>query len=328
MSSLGLVIPTLNSRRYLRSHVDGLLPWLDLVREIVVVDSYSSDGSAEFLRDELRHPGLRILQHQPGIYASWNAGIKELQTDYFIMSTTGDTMEREGVEALLRCAGEGDCDVVLSKPVFVDMEGKTHGKHWPVDAILAGVGAGESRFFSGLEALAYAIAQPNSALLGSSASNLYRTEFFRERPFPLDWGVSGDAGWVWRYVAEARWGAVAGDYSRFLLHPPQSDAKDLRPQVVHRADRTLRESVAVWLESGIVNPGHLAEIGWDPLLECLQRYLNLKEGFDAVRRSNFPWILNPVAWWQRCARSSAFSELRLRSDRALMQLQKKNSVII
>ncbi len=300
--------------------MDGLLPWLDLVREIVVVDSYSSDGSAEFLRDELRHPGLRILQHPPGIYASWNAGIGELQADYFIMSTTGDTMQREGVEALLRCAGEGDCDVVLSKPVFVDMEGKTHSRHWPVDDILAGLGKGQSRIFSGLEALLYAMAQPNSALLGSSASNLYRTEFFRERPFPLDWGVSGDAGWVWRHVAEARWGAVAGDYSRFLLHPPQSDAKDLRPQVVHRADRTLRKSVAVWLESGIVNRAQLEAIGWERLHGRLERYLNLKEGFDAARRSNFPWILNPVAWWQRCARRGAFSELRHLRDLALARL--------
>jgi glycosyltransferase involved in cell wall biosynthesis len=322
MASLSLIIPTLNSRRYLRSHVDGLLPWLDLVREIVVVDSYSSDGSAEFLRDELRHPRLRILQHPPGIYASWNAGISKLQTDYFIMSTTGDTVDRRGVKALLRCAEAENCDIVLSKPVFVDMEGKTHSKYWPVDDILAGLGAGESCFFCGLEALVYAMAQPNSALLGSSASNLYRTDFFRERPFPLDWGVSGDAGWAWRHAAEARWGAVAGDYSRFLLHPPQSDAKDLRPQVLHRADRTLRESVAVWLKKGTVNQRQLEAIGWERLLGSLERYLNLKEGFDAARRSKFPWILNPVAWWQRSARRGAFSELQRGRVSALSTLAK------
>ena len=33
------------------------------------------------------------------------------------------------------------------------------------------------------------------AILGSSASNLYRTQCLKERPFPTDFGTSGDGGW-------------------------------------------------------------------------------------------------------------------------------------
>jgi hypothetical protein len=321
MPSLGLVIPTYNSRRYLERHVEGLLPWIDLVQEIVVVDSHSKDGSAEFLRERLSHPNLRIAQHPPGLYASWNHGIGLLKTEYFIMSTTGDTMSREGVEALLRCAERDRCDIVLSKPVFVDLEERVHQICWPVDDVIEGLAPGESRTFSGLEALAYAAGRPDSALLGSSASNLYRTELFQRRPFPLDWGTAGDAGWAWHYAVEARWGAVAGEYSRFLVHPPQSDEKDRRPTGNNRADQILLDAVPRWLASGAVAPQELAAIGWDRLLRCLTRYLDLKADLDAARSRRTPWFLRGSSWRKRRTRRTAFSTLQRARDRALATLQ-------
>jgi hypothetical protein len=321
MPSLGLVIPTFNSRRYLERHLEGLLPWIDLVQEIVVVDSESTDGSPEFLRDRLPHPNLRVLTRPPGLYASWNYGISQLGTDFFMMSTTGDIISREGVEALLRCAADGERDVVLSKPVFVDLEGRGKDIRWPVDDMLEGLQPGESRQFSGLEALVYAIGCPDSALLGSSASNLYRTEFFRARPFPLGWGVAGDAGWVWQHAAEAQWTAVAGDFSCFLLHPPQSTESDRRPTADQRADRTLRDAVPRWIAGGHVSPQELAAIGWERLLRCLARYLDFKTNLDASRHHSTPWFLRASIWKKRRTRRTAFAALQRSSDRALSVLR-------
>lgn len=322
MPSLGLVIPTYNSRRYLDRHVEGLLPWIDLVQEIVVVDSYSTDGSADFLRERLPHPNLRIEQHPPGLYASWNHGIRCLQADYFIMSTTGDTICREGVLALLDCAQRGPCDIVLSKPVFVDLEGRVQLIRWPVDEMIDGMGPGESKIFNGLEALAYAMGRPDSALLGSSASNLYRTKFFQQRLFPLDWGVAGDAGWVWEHAAEAKWGAISGEYSRFLLHPPQSDERDRRPMANQRADQAVRDAVPRWLVEGYVSTQELYAMGWDRLVRCLSRYLDLKAELDATRgRRSAPWFLRASSWKKRRARRTAFADLQRARDRALATLQ-------
>jgi glycosyltransferase involved in cell wall biosynthesis len=58
----------------------ALRSWLDLAQEVVVVDSESSDGTVEFLQSELRHPNLRFLSHPPGLYQSWNFGIRNLNT--------------------------------------------------------------------------------------------------------------------------------------------------------------------------------------------------------------------------------------------------------
>lgn len=321
MPSLGLVIPTLNSRRYLDRHVEGLMPWMALVQEIVVVDSYSTDGSSEFLQEKLPHPNLRVVQHPPGLYASWNHGISRLQTDYFIMSTTGDTISRAGVEALLRCAADGDCDIVLSKPVFRDLQDQVHEIRWPVDDISEGLASGECRLLTGLEALVYAVGRPDSALLGSSASNLYRTAFFRQRPFPLDWGVGGDGGWVWQHVAEARWGVLGGKYSTFLIHPPQSNQKDLRPASKHNLADVMGCSVERWLSQGVLTQNDLEKIGWPILQKSLRDYLDAKQSFDVSRRKKGLWILRPSAWAQRSRRKGAAAALRMARDCALGSLK-------
>ena len=320
MLSLGLVIPTLNSRRYLERHVEGLLPWLDLVEEIIVVDSHSTDGSVEFLLEKLPHRNLRFEQHPPGLYASWNHGISQLRTDYFIMSTTGDTIRREGVESLLQCAEDGRCDVVLSKPVFRDLRDRVRDVRWPLDDIIDKMAPNSRCFLTGLEALIFAVGRPESALLGSSASNLYRTRFFQQRPFPLDWGAAGDGGWVWHHVAEARWGVLAGSYSTFLIHPPQSDKKDLQPSAEHKLDKIIEHSVERWVREGVLAQTQLALIGWPNMRKALSDYLDSKQRFDITRRQKKIWFTRPYAWMQRIARKKARRRLLHWRDRALRTL--------
>lgn len=321
MPSLGLVIPTMNSRRYLPRHVKGILPWIDLVQEILVVDSHSTDGSVDYLREHLPSDRLRVSEHPPGLYASWNHGISRLQSEFFIMSTTGDTITRQGVSKLLRHASEASCDIVLSKPAFVDLEGQPHIIRWPVDEIVEKLQVGDFQKLSRLEALVFAAAHPESSLLGSSASNIYRTAFFKERTFPLDWGVAGDAGWVWQHVAEAQWGVLSGCYSTFLLHPPQSLPQDIRPVFRHRPDEVLNESIARWTVAGIVEKRDLAKIGWDKLFGALKDYLDLKTGLDLLRDHRGFWFVNPAAWKQRKRRREASCILRRERDRALAALE-------
>jgi glycosyltransferase involved in cell wall biosynthesis len=321
MPSLGLIIPTLNSRSYLDRHIQGLLPWLDLVQEIVVVDSQSIDGSVEVLREKLPHRNLRVEQHPPGLYASWNHGISQLETDYFIMSTTGDVISREGVKASLQCAEDGKCDIVLSKPVFRDLQDRVRDVRWPVDDIIDEMAPITRRFLTGLEALVYAVGRPESALLGSSASNLYRTAFFQQHPFPLDWGVGGDGGWVWHHVAEARWGVLAGSYSTFLIHPPQSQKKDLHPPIKQKLSEVLGRSMERWVSEGVLTHDVLARVEWPRLFDAFKNYLDLKDGLDASRRNKGIWFLRPSAWLQRSRRKKAAVALLESRGRALSAYQ-------
>lgn len=221
----------------------------------------------------------------------------------------------------MRCAADGDCDIVLSKPVFRDLNGQSREIRWPIDDIIEGMSPRECRYLDGLEAMVYAAGRPDSALLGSSASNLYRTSFFKQRPFPLDWGVGGDGGWVWHHVAEARWGALAGSCSTFLIHPPQSHKKDLQPSAKHKLNEVIECSVERWVRDGALTPDELALIEWPKLLKTFRGYLDSKKRFDGNRRRKGIWFLRPSAWMQRMARKRARRKLLESRDHALRALE-------
>ena len=97
--------------------------WMDLAQELIVVDSYSTDGTFELLQAELRHPRLSLLQCPPGLYQSWNQGISRVQSKYSYVSTIGDTITREGLEHLTATAEALGSDVVISPPKFFTPDG-------------------------------------------------------------------------------------------------------------------------------------------------------------------------------------------------------------
>src|SRR5579871_4067780 len=104
MLPLGVVIPVKNSRPALPDHVAGLREWLAEAEQVVVVDSESTDGTVEYLREHLQHPRLTFTSHPPGLYASWNHGIAQIQSRYVYLATAGDTITRKGLGRLVETA--------------------------------------------------------------------------------------------------------------------------------------------------------------------------------------------------------------------------------
>src|SRR4051794_30761037 len=118
MLPLGVVIPTKNSLPYLPAHLAGMREWLGLVEEVVVVDSFSTDGTVDFLKSNLSHPRVTYASHPPGLYASWNHGIAQIRSPYVFIATTGDLITPAGLQQLCQTAEMLACDVVISKPTF------------------------------------------------------------------------------------------------------------------------------------------------------------------------------------------------------------------
>lgn len=198
MSTLGVLIPTRNSRLLLPRHIEALSQWIDLAAEVVVVDSDSGDGTVEFLRDHLRHAHLRFVSHPPGLYESWNYGLQNLGTDFAYISTVGDSITRSGVRHLCDTMKALSADVVLSRPTLVSEEGRPLGD-WPLplDLILQDHAVPEPFRLHGVEMAIYATLFADGGLLGSSASNLYRTAYVQAHPFPT--------GTVPQATASGRW---------------------------------------------------------------------------------------------------------------------------
>jgi glycosyltransferase involved in cell wall biosynthesis len=121
---ISVVMPTFNCVSLMERHLEAVAKWSDLAHEIIVVDSRSTDGTLELIRERLRHPSLRFIDRDRGLYQSWNEGIAATKGDWVYVSTAGDTIEREHLLKLMKAGTEAKADVVISPCRFVDETGQ------------------------------------------------------------------------------------------------------------------------------------------------------------------------------------------------------------
>jgi len=229
-------------------HLRSMQDWLDLADEVIVVDSRSTDGTLDLIRSELRHPRLRIIERDRGLYASWNEGIAATTGDWIYISTAGDTITRDQL-LHLRDVGEAlSADVIVSPPSFAYEDGRpARDLGWPPTKLLAAFGQGQP-FVMAPEATQFLAFQncPN-ALLGSSAADLYRGTHLRARPFPTEYGVVGDTAWIMRYGHETRLALTPRSGSTFCIHEKESQLTpeqcvELHRRLIGRESAQLRET--------------------------------------------------------------------------------------
>lgn len=196
------------------------MKWADLADEVIVVDSRSTDGTLELIRERLRHPKLRIIERDRGLYESWNEGIAATTGQWVYISTAGDTIERDHLLHLLELGERGRADVVISAPKFIDETGRSHkDPGWPPSEVIAGSSCDEPFILTADAAFLLTFLHFPSAILGSSASNLYRGGHLRPRPFPVDFKGAGDSVWILKHSAESRLCFTPKVGSTFCVHP-------------------------------------------------------------------------------------------------------------
>jgi polysaccharide pyruvyl transferase WcaK-like protein/glycosyltransferase involved in cell wall biosynthesis/MoaA/NifB/PqqE/SkfB family radical SAM enzyme len=227
MPKLSVVIPTLNCIHLLPAHVDSMKSWLGLADEIVVVDSFSDDGTPAYLKKHLKHRNVRILSHPRGLYQSWNFGISQTTGDWVYVSTVGDSITKTLLQHLCQVGESLECDVVASRPTFINVNNTPASRQiWPIDHILKSASGRKPLRLGGPETFLFALYSIPCAVLGSSASNVYRGSHLRERPFPTEFGTVGDTAWSLRYGLTTRYGFTPEIGSYFRLHPKAYSASE------------------------------------------------------------------------------------------------------
>lgn len=324
--SLGVVLPTLNCAHLLGQHIDSMLPWIGLADEIVIVDSHSDDGTVEIIRERLYHSGLTIHQRPRGLYQAWNYGIAQIQSKYTYVSTVGDSITQQGILHLLEVAESCAADVVLSRPDFITEDGlPMKGPTWPVDKIISILGLGEPRRIGDVTCLLFQLLTIPDAILGSSASNLYRTDLMKARPFPTEYGTVGDGAWGIANVFEYRLAVTPERFSDFRQHE-KSYSKDayavsnlnkklytlLERTVLDRAvaDSEFREKLATY---------HVEE-----MVRLVSSWFEKQFSLEKKRNDWLPWVLNPSAWALRLQREGIRRRLYLLINNALRSECKKS----
>lgn len=327
-STIGVVLPSLNCAHLLPDHLDSMHPWLDLAEQIVVVDSHSEDGTWEMLRERLAgHPGAEFHQRPRGLYQSWNYGIGQLKTEFTYISTIGDSITRTGLEHLRGVAAEFKADVVVSKPVFIEEEGGvcSHQTRWPIDSVIDELAISTPVLMDNWSLLLFLMENPVDAILGSSASNLYRTATLQSRPFPTEYGTVGDGAWGLTNIFDPRLAVTPERFSTFRRHAKSYRASDYEAGDLNRRLFDLLASTlqAAWrrdpdkkMESERLQCGRL--------LEIVQHRISWQKQLEDVREWPVPWIFNPLAWRARNRRNYYKAEALARRNLSLQKIAAAN----
>ncbi|MDB6056090.1 MAG: hypothetical protein JWN25_3613 [Verrucomicrobiales bacterium] len=295
---------------YLPGHVEAMAAWIHEVEEILVVDSESSDGTVEYLRENLKHPNVRILSHPPGLYQSWNFGISQVSSKYTYISTTGDTITLAGLKHLLEVAENLRADVVISPPEFRFSDGvESSAPIWPIHEMIrvlnvtAPLVVERPRLFC--SAFIFAVGRGLSGITGSAASDLFLTKSLQARPFPCDCGTVGDTFWGLHHSVDLTFAITPEKHSTFLFHPkhynPNAFEYNLR-----LIDRAITEGKALFydrMQPGLADQEDRWELLVFDLFDAIDLKLRCTVELDVLRDKNKLWVLNPLAWRMRYARN-------------------------
>ena len=222
---VGVVLPTYNCRAHLSAHLAAVREWAGLVEEIIVVDSFSDDGTMELLKEQLSQPNVRFHHHPRGLYQSWNFGISQISAKYIYISTVGDLITGDGLRHLVAVAEQFQADATLSPPHFVASDGRSLvDSRWPIQDLIQWHGINCPTAISSIHAFLMSVLPMPQGILGSSASNLYRTDLLRKRPFPTSFDPAGDSAWSLQYALGTRFAVTPTAVSQFLVHPKDTKA--------------------------------------------------------------------------------------------------------
>lgn len=288
-----LLVPAYQCAERFPSHVNFLRKLYPHAAELIWAVTESRDGTHELARRAHAELGGKFLITPPGLYASWNAGIREVTSEFLYISTVGETITADGLEQMKSLLQRHQANICFSPPEILPANPKSirSTRHWPVFHFRKVLEKFDQKIvpvpvLAGLQALSGI-----SGVLGSCASCLFATATLQNAPMPVDFLHYGDTAWFYFNLCQIRTVYHAKPCSTFHAH--DLSKRQIRSSDITRCvNRLGKEYRLVYPESPL--PG---------LLEELQKARNQ---IDRLRKPHpaHIWWLNPVAWFWRIRRNA------------------------
>jgi len=121
---ISVVIPSWNTRDYLKACLDSLEATPKPETEVIIVENGSSDGSFEMIESEF--PDIQLIRNErnEGFAVACNQGMRVARGEYVLLLNTDTEIYDDGLEAMLRFLQENE-DYGLVSPRLVHMDGCT-----------------------------------------------------------------------------------------------------------------------------------------------------------------------------------------------------------
>jgi len=259
-----------------------------MVHEFIWVITESPDGSHGIARKAAQEIGGHVLEVPRGLYQAWNSGIARATGEFIYISTIGDTITPEGLNALSLCIQKNQADVVFSPPVIspATEANLKRSRHWPIFKFSQILNQHAEGRLPKEKAFLIQILSGASGLLGSCASCLFRASYLQGRPFPTDHHHYGDTAWTYQNIADTTLTFHPDPVAQFQIHDAET------PRIVDKNQiYSLINQLAIHL------PLSLAHI--------VHSYILASFHIDRIRdpHPKFGWWWMPKAWQARWRRN-------------------------
>ncbi|MDQ6630702.1 MAG: glycosyltransferase [Verrucomicrobiota bacterium] len=331
---VSVLISTRNSMAYLPEHLRSMTQWGDMVQEIVVLDGHSTDGTVDYIKHHFSHRNFRICDSPRGPTQSWNYDLHPLRGKYIYLAPAGDIITREGLLHLTDTAEQLQCDVLLSKPEFISAQGEVFSDmRWPIHRIIEDLKLTTPQILNTSKVVYYAITNGGSSLLGSPASNLYRSEIFKNNSFLPDFGTADHSSWAILNSAKMKFGVTPQACSRIVFHPENSkqNSSELSLQTFQLSHNAVKDALEncpeiqslaefKFLCEAIIEIGERLQKEQSAILGTAAPFNGLGPFSDFIAQG----LSSSTEKFREFSRLLAETQLRLESQKRLEKYRKRN----
>jgi len=241
-------MPVLNGREFLAPRMESILSQTLADWELIVCDSYSDDGTWEYLQQFAGDPRVHLHQvPRDGLYAGWNECLRRVRGEYVYFATADDTMESE---LLARLSGalsdDRSCDLAFCGFREIDEAGRTKEKRGRDDFVRLSEAHTRDGVLSGVTAFLIQGGLGGPVWLTMTAclfrrSLLQKTGFFR-----TDLGTAGDLEWALAAAVHTDFRLVPECLATFRRHGSQATSANGQCDYIWLANRCLTGAFARW----------------------------------------------------------------------------------
>jgi hypothetical protein len=240
---ISICLPNLNTRPFLDERFRTIFNQSFGDWELLVYDSYSNDGSWEYISKVVAdEPRARAWQGpREGTPGSWSACIRQARGEYVYVATSDDTMAPDCLEKLHEALdARPECELAHCRLRAIDQRGAIREDlcDWWAEGAVFGASS------SDLLQVPHVRLAPFDGLLHLLGETPYvsvtqllirRTLFDRVGLFESRWGSVGDFAWNMRAALVANTVHVPDTWGGWRCHPSQATAAALLGTDAHEA---------------------------------------------------------------------------------------------